>query len=185
MLRIAPGFISCERADNTRSVCLISVLRAVLLNTSLYAPDPTWELVAIAKWSVAETNTAVVCGCLPTLRPLLTKVFGPLADRVFPQQHQSLEGSTSERPRTVGSMPMNVFRFGRRSNGQTRTLPPQSEIRGTAINGRNISVTDIEAGGSEYRRKDVDSDAELISGVDSMVESSAGMRAPPKVLARG
>lgn len=179
------GFqVSREVTDNTHSVCLISVLRAILLNTLLYSPDTTWELVVIANWSIAETYMAVVCGCLPTLRPLMTKAFGPLVDRVFPQQHQSLEGSTSERPRTVGSMPMNVFRLGRRSNGHTGTLPPQSEICRPAANGRNMSAIDLEAGASEYRRKDVDSDAELISRVDSVAEPSAGTRAPPKVLAR-
>ncbi|KAL2158839.1 hypothetical protein VTH06DRAFT_4031 [Thermothelomyces fergusii] len=74
-------------------VCLISVIRSIVLNKLFSLPDRTWELVAIANWSTAEPNAAIVCGCLPTLRPVLAKVFGPLADRLFPdQQHRQSLG---------------------------------------------------------------------------------------------
>ena len=169
-------------ADSLSSVCLISVIRTVRLNQLLYAPDWTWHLVAIANWSTAELNAAVICGCMPTLRPVLTKVFGPLADRVFPGQQHSLD-TASTQPRTVGSVPMNAFRFGRRSKGQGPTTP--SHLEGRADGGIR-SVNDLEANGSEYRHKDVDSDVELVAagGDGGVVKASAGTQGPPNASTR-
>ncbi|KAK4147317.1 uncharacterized protein C8A04DRAFT_34047 [Dichotomopilus funicola] len=94
-------------------VCLISVLRAIWLNELYHPGDKTWGIVTIANWSTAEVNAAIVCGCMPTLRPLLAKVFGPMMDRIKPQENQQTTGDPSNRPRTIGSMSLNIFRLGR------------------------------------------------------------------------
>jgi hypothetical protein len=36
--------------------------------------DPTWDNEAAATWSILELNMGIVCSCLPTLRPLVTRI---------------------------------------------------------------------------------------------------------------
>jgi hypothetical protein len=165
------------------SVCLVSVLRTVRLGQLLYTKDPTWDFVTIANWSTAEVNVAVVCGCMPTLRPLLAKVFGPLMDRVFPSPHPSLD-DTENQPRTIGSMPLNVFRFSKRAKPGSPAVPVQSET--SWADGATLSVAEVENTHSEQHRKDTDSDAELVvNREDIAVERKKGPRAPPRIYGRG
>ncbi|KAK3395257.1 hypothetical protein B0H63DRAFT_386009 [Podospora didyma] len=65
-------------------VCLISVLRTIWLNTLLYSRDSTWDFVSIANWSAVEINIAVVCACLPTMKPLVTRFLSWLSSRHLP-----------------------------------------------------------------------------------------------------
>ncbi|KAK3897943.1 Phosphoglucosamine mutase [Staphylotrichum tortipilum] len=158
-------------------VCLISVLRTIWLNQYPNSQDITWDLVFVANWSTAELNAAVICACMPTLRPVLGKVFGPLADRVFPPQEPSSEDTTGSRPRTVGSMPMQAFRFGRRSRARQETTPSQLEICGrTVTSGGDMSVAGEGVGGGGHSRKgDMDSDAELVGDSEYPVEMGMGV----------
>ncbi|KAK4031575.1 hypothetical protein C8A01DRAFT_51393 [Parachaetomium inaequale] len=166
-------------------VCLISVLRTIMLNQLYYLKDFTWDLVAIANWSTAEINAAVVCGCMPTLRPLLTKAFGPLIDRVFPPRDESLEDPDSTRPRTIGSLPLNAFRFGGRPKGRGTTVPVRSELSWTEA--PTVALTDAESCRRKFQPGNMDSDAELNpgGGDDHVGEPRTGVRAPPRAYARG
>lgn len=165
-----------------RSLCLISVLRTVWLGQLLYSPDMTWDYTAIANWTSTELNVAVVCGCMPTLKPVLTKMFGPLMDRFFPSEHQSLEDSSpaNTRPRTVGSMPMRAFRFRRQPKNQNssriRTLSESSWAdRGT------LATTAVETNGGEFRRGDVDPEAGLnVDGETPVIALSQRPGKPPR-----
>ncbi|KXX73599.1 Phosphoglucosamine mutase [Madurella mycetomatis] len=163
-------------------VCLISVLRAVWLNQLLYSADMTWHFTAIANWSSTELNLAVVCGCMPTLKPVLTKIFGPLMDRLFPPEHQSLEdsGPSNARPRTVGSMPMKALKFGRQPKSQNSSgIHALSESswadRGT------LAMTAVETNGSESCRQDVDPEAgRNVDGETLAIELSERPGTPPR-----
>ena len=140
-------------------------------------------MVTIANWSTAEVNVAVVCGCMPTLRPILVKVFGPLMDRVFSTPQHSTYDSENQ-PRTIGSMPLNVFRFSRRPKPRSPDAPVISDTSWT--DGATLSVNDVETTHIEHRRKDVDSDAELVANREDMaVERGKTPRAPPRVYDRG
>ncbi|OAQ65351.2 hypothetical protein VFPPC_06466 [Pochonia chlamydosporia 170] len=56
-------------------VTLVSVIRLnYLLKGNLQDPDITWNFVDIGLWSVIEGNIAMVCACLPFLRPILNKL---------------------------------------------------------------------------------------------------------------
>jgi hypothetical protein len=142
------------------------VIRTVWLHQLLYLDDTTWQLVTIANWSTAEVNIAIICGCMPTLKPLLSKLFRPLMDRILPYHHQSLEDPDSTRPRTIGSMPLHAFRFGRASKGldTTSTAVGQSSRRSWIQGGgtRTTTLTDVERNQSELRN--MDSQAELNPG---------------------
>jgi hypothetical protein len=140
------------------------VIRTVWLHQLLYIKDVTWQLVTIANWSTAEVNIAIICGCMPTLKPLLSKLFRPLMDRILPYHHQSLEDPNSTRPRTIGSMPLHAFRFGRGSKGldTTSTAVGQSSRRSWTQGGGNSTFTDVERNQSNLRN--MDSQAELNPG---------------------
>jgi len=38
-------------------------------------PDLTWRAVSTANWTMVEVHAAIVCACLTTLKPLLSRVF--------------------------------------------------------------------------------------------------------------
>ncbi|EAQ91527.1 hypothetical protein CHGG_03462 [Chaetomium globosum CBS 148.51] len=51
----------------------ISVIRLSYLGAVPVARDPTWDNVELTLWSVTELNCGILCACLQTLRPLLSK----------------------------------------------------------------------------------------------------------------
>lgn len=149
-------------AADMDSVCLISVIRTIYLNTLLYVQDQTWEMTVIANWSTAEMNVAIICGCMPTLKPILSKAFGPLVDQVLPKQHQELEEPSEGRPRTIGSMPMRAFRFGRSTKTQVETVA--EEPAGPWTEKGTASLTEVETNRSGQVGKEVDPEMGLGSG---------------------
>jgi hypothetical protein len=53
-------------------VTAVSVTRLVyLVSLDITNPDVTWVFIQPQIWTVTELNIAVVCGCLPQLRPLM------------------------------------------------------------------------------------------------------------------
>ncbi|KGO65322.1 hypothetical protein PITC_015900 [Penicillium italicum] len=56
-------------------VCVTSIVRLVSLKKIADSTDPTFDNVAAASWSAIECNTGIVCACLPTLKPLVARIF--------------------------------------------------------------------------------------------------------------
>ncbi|CAI4214272.1 unnamed protein product, partial [Parascedosporium putredinis] len=56
--------------------CVTSMVRLKYLVTFANSLDATWDNVDIVIWSIIEVTCAIICGSLPTLRPLLQKVPG-------------------------------------------------------------------------------------------------------------
>ncbi|OAA36444.1 integral membrane protein [Metarhizium rileyi] len=55
-------------------VTIISIVRLYyLLLLDLNDPDITWNFVPVGVWSIVEGNIAVVCACLPFLKPAMNK----------------------------------------------------------------------------------------------------------------
>ncbi|KAI8416955.1 hypothetical protein FOFC_03268 [Fusarium oxysporum] len=54
--------------------CAISIYRIHTLKHAALAKDPMWDNVDAATWSFIEINMAVVAACLPTLRPMFSKL---------------------------------------------------------------------------------------------------------------
>ncbi|KAK5659750.1 hypothetical protein OQA88_961 [Cercophora sp. LCS_1] len=137
-------------------VCLVSVIRTVWLDKLLYVEDVTWEMAVIANWSSAEMNVAIVCGCMPALKPILSKVFGPVVDRVLPKQLEELEEPGEGRPRTIGSMPMKAFRFGRSTKTQVETIAEEPAGPWTDKQITGGSLTDVETQASDQAGNEID-----------------------------
>ncbi|KAK2027494.1 hypothetical protein LX32DRAFT_620704 [Colletotrichum zoysiae] len=53
--------------------CAISIIRIISLPESLETTDPTFDSTQTILWSVAELSSAVICCCVPTLRPLVQR----------------------------------------------------------------------------------------------------------------
>ncbi|KAK0719234.1 hypothetical protein B0H67DRAFT_149203 [Lasiosphaeris hirsuta] len=162
-------------------VCLISVLRTIWLNQLLYMSDVTWELVSIGNWSVVEVNTAIVCACVMTLKPLLRKLFGPLAQRLFPNQHEHLGEGQDERPRTIGSMPMNAMQIqGRNRNGGLDTLGNSltSWADGTTLGNASSSREEVIPGARASKRSSQVEVAAVEHSADADADMELGL--PPR-----
>lgn len=144
------------------SVCLISVIRTIILNKLLYVEDQTWEMPVIANWSTVEMNTAIMCGCMPTLKPILSKVFGPVVDKVLPKHHHELEEPSEGRPRTIGSIPMKAIRFGRSTKTDVETVIV--EPAGPWTDKGTASLTEVETNRSGQAGKESDPELGLRSG---------------------
>ncbi|KAL3482502.1 hypothetical protein BJX99DRAFT_243088 [Aspergillus californicus] len=59
-------------------VCATSIARLLAINVLLHSQDFSRGNGLAAVWSVAETNTAIICASLPTFRQLLGKICPPL-----------------------------------------------------------------------------------------------------------
>ncbi|KAK4182914.1 hypothetical protein QBC35DRAFT_545412 [Podospora australis] len=55
-------------------VCIVSVTRLYFLYVSITSSDKTFVGVHVAYWSTIEMNVAIVIACIPTLKPLVTKM---------------------------------------------------------------------------------------------------------------
>jgi hypothetical protein len=62
------------------SVCVISTVRLHSLVVVTHSLDPAFDNAPVAAFSVVETNVALICACLPTLRPLLAQWFSGLSN---------------------------------------------------------------------------------------------------------
>lgn len=63
----------------TFSVCIISIVRLHSLLIITTSKDQSYDNAPVAVFSIVEINVALICACLPTLRPLLVKWFPRLS----------------------------------------------------------------------------------------------------------
>ncbi|KAK4150893.1 hypothetical protein C8A00DRAFT_45787 [Chaetomidium leptoderma] len=61
-------------------VCVASIVRFRFLDYQLILRDPTWGGVDIICWSTVEINVSIIIACIPTLRPLVAKLYPRLLD---------------------------------------------------------------------------------------------------------
>ncbi|KAK4097969.1 hypothetical protein N658DRAFT_432971 [Parathielavia hyrcaniae] len=166
-------------------VCVISIVRAAHLHQLIAGLNVTWDMIQMANWSSAELNISIVCGCMPTLRPLLAKMFGPLMNRFFPYPNQPYTDANEEQPRTIGSMPLKAFQFGRQSKqqGSGAAAPPSATSWGRE---ETLASADLDTARNGVNSKGMDSDAELIVGSNDVgMRPNHQPREPPLVHARG
>lgn len=55
--------------------CITALLRLQSIKVIGQSNDPTFYNAAAAMWSSIEINTCIMCGCLPTFRPLINRAF--------------------------------------------------------------------------------------------------------------
>ncbi|GES65655.1 integral membrane protein [Aspergillus terreus] len=123
-------------------VCVTSICRLVALKKISDSTDPTFDNVDAASWSAIECNTGIICACLPTLRPLVSRVIPHLLSTL------SASGRTAygNAPLSRGQAPtywngtgtvsttvtaMDDMEYGHAEADKVLTLVP-----GTDVNGR-------------------------------------------------
>ncbi|KAF6828749.1 hypothetical protein CPLU01_08300 [Colletotrichum plurivorum] len=82
----------------------ISVVRMTTLS-KVFTRDVTWDVIPALIWSEVELCCAVVCACIPTLRPLLRVIRKGSGKQSQWEQHTSSEGEgsyPSRRPLKAG-----------------------------------------------------------------------------------
>ncbi|OTB04979.1 hypothetical protein M426DRAFT_22327 [Hypoxylon sp. CI-4A] len=73
-------------------VVITSCLRVTTLDIQATSPDPLFD-IASTMWTVIEMNVAIVCACLPQVRPLIVKWF----PRLMPSRYPNSPGSSGKR----------------------------------------------------------------------------------------
>jgi hypothetical protein len=83
---------------------ITSCLRVTTLDIFAKSPDNTYN-VANVMWTIVEPNVAIVCACLPVLRPFVVKLFPGLRSKSYGSQGPTTGGyGTGTKSRvTLGS----------------------------------------------------------------------------------
>ncbi|RFU75030.1 integral membrane [Trichoderma arundinaceum] len=82
-------------------VIVTSCLRVTTLDVFATSPDNTYD-IANVMWTVIEPNVAVICACLPTLRPLVVKMLPGLKGKSSANRYGAAGYATKSRV-TAGS----------------------------------------------------------------------------------
>ncbi|OJJ62062.1 hypothetical protein ASPSYDRAFT_76022 [Aspergillus sydowii CBS 593.65] len=89
-------------------VVITSILRLFSLRTVAKSIDTSWSNVTAAYWTAAECNVAIICACLPFLRPLVSRICPKFLSTDSYNKNQSTRNATrttaprSARRRTPG-----------------------------------------------------------------------------------
>ncbi|KAL4870206.1 hypothetical protein BDV12DRAFT_166386 [Aspergillus spectabilis] len=68
-------------------VCITSICRLVALKKIADSSDPTYDNIGAATWSAIECNVGIICACLPTLRPLVSRIIPQLLPSLTASRH--------------------------------------------------------------------------------------------------
>jgi hypothetical protein len=77
------------------STCVISAIRLTSLRASLVDTDVTWVAPETVYLSMGEVSCAIICVCIPTLRPLVTRS-GRLCRRSHERNEAPVSRNSSE-----------------------------------------------------------------------------------------
>ncbi|KAJ5089852.1 hypothetical protein N7532_008536 [Penicillium argentinense] len=77
-------------------VMITSILRLHSLLIISNSSDPTYDNVGAAEWSAIECNVAIICACLPSTKPMLSK----LLPHVFSTRSNGYRSKTTRPSRT-------------------------------------------------------------------------------------
>lgn len=75
-------------------VCITSIVRLVSLKKISDSMDPTFDNVGAASWSAIECNTGIICACLPTLKPLISKLLPGLISTLSGNRYGTGQSTT-------------------------------------------------------------------------------------------
>jgi hypothetical protein len=115
-------------------VVVTSCFRITTINITATSPDTTYDM-ASTMWTIIEMNIAIVCACLPMIRPLIVKVFPRLMSKSSSNRNKygyGYGGHTSKASKGYIS-----------SNSHDQTEPPEwSRVDGPD----GIKMTNIRKG---------------------------------------
>jgi hypothetical protein len=125
------------------SVCVISLVRAVLIKSIVGSTDFSWDFVMVAHWTSVEVNAAVVCACLLVTKPLLSVLWSKLRPVSWLRAGRMSLGS--EQP-TIGSesvtgirLPSSMDRLEGGSSRRDRVLLSGTEAEDSTVPMGNVA----------------------------------------------
>ncbi|KAJ6110336.1 Integral membrane protein [Penicillium sp. IBT 16267x] len=137
-------------------VCITSIVRLVSLKKISDSTDPTFDNVGAASWSAIECNTGIICACLPTLKPLISKL--------APGLLSSMNGS-----RRQGSGHMSHPRRNTTWNDES-TLGAPSEDPGYGAGDPERILELVPSGAAKYGRRWSKEDKDKGLGINDITE---------------
>ncbi|KXX79884.1 hypothetical protein MMYC01_203761 [Madurella mycetomatis] len=107
-------------------VCIVSFIRVGILIQSARELDPDWTYngANLTYWTLLEAHTGIVVACLMTLKPFVAKHFPNLIGRSQNgngEWNDAGNGSSSERPLTIGSKPARVLLADELASSRSRS----------------------------------------------------------------
>lgn len=159
-----------------KRVCFISILRLLQLLRAQTDPDFTYVAAELSYLTVVEVNGAIVCACVMTLKPLLSR-FCPRflssgGSGTLARSGPSARGGHGGPP-TIGSIPSRKGAINRKGT--------MSERDGWMEGGASGRMVWVEGGYVEIDERDVDvwgADVEL---VENATRKGAGVKAESNV----
>ncbi|KAK2002551.1 hypothetical protein LX36DRAFT_599172 [Colletotrichum falcatum] len=122
--------------------CTISIFRIITMKLGLTSRDPFYDIVPLSLLNVAELTSAIVCACLPLMRPLLSCA-GTTGYRTngYREPLTAESGASASRMRRRQSLPMHspgnltsatpqmvaAFRVGGDTDGDVEGSPKARE----------------------------------------------------------
>lgn len=99
----------CRDANERISICIVSIIRLTELTATRRDIDWTYYSVTIVFWTLVETNTGIVCACVMTMKPLLSRLIlsANAATRHTSDSNPDQLGPSIDvfHPPTIGSKP--------------------------------------------------------------------------------
>ncbi|KAL3587997.1 hypothetical protein FPOAC2_13896 [Fusarium poae] len=86
-------------------VTIMSILRltaTIRAGTGMGSNNPTWEYLAVTKWSTIECSVGIMCACMPSLRMLLVQIF-PKVFGTSRRGYQAYDKYGSNKPTNGGT----------------------------------------------------------------------------------
>lgn len=161
------------------SVVITSILRLHSLYVAVHATDVTWQNIGVGEWSAVEVNVGIVCACLPTLRPVLGRIFPSILASSHVVSHTGGPSARRNTIHTKGTVKSNVtgthkgFEEFRLGDMDTERADGRGHGQGDDNNAKNIKVTTTFAQEVERRDSDTDSDErKLVWGLSERERAS-------------
>ncbi|KAJ5900970.1 uncharacterized protein N7473_005040 [Penicillium subrubescens] len=90
-------------------VVITSILRLSSLRIVAKSADTSYSNVDAAYWTAAECNVAIICSCLPFLRPLVSRIFPKLLSTNNYNRYTTNPGRSTTRNITAARSPQTEF----------------------------------------------------------------------------
>ncbi|KAK1762900.1 hypothetical protein QBC33DRAFT_253416 [Phialemonium atrogriseum] len=119
--------------------CAISIVRIFTLRSANDSPDPTWDNVPSAYWSIVELNTGILCASLPPLRPLIRHLFPGL----------SSSSSSSQNPNSRNRHAHSNSKAGGGGYTPRRSAGSATLVDGSEKGVEAYGLSDVESGAEE------------------------------------
>ncbi|KAI0379556.1 hypothetical protein F5Y04DRAFT_271863 [Hypomontagnella monticulosa] len=110
-------------------VVITSCLRVTTIDLQATTPDPTYE-ISSTMWTIIEMNVAIVCACLPQIRPLIVRWF----PKLMPACYSNPQEQHSKRAICTGNTSRSYL------SNNSRNYPKPEEARWARMNNGHNSA---------------------------------------------